>query len=415
MLIYTVQPGDTIFRIAMRLGSTVELILAANQLPNPNQIMPGQKLLVPVLTGTVVRVQPGDSLFRIAQRFDLPVEVIAAANNLTPPYVIVPGQTLQIPLILVNTKGCIAYQTTRANGVWDTWLRSPSQVGSTRLTFNLGGPATVPTWSPDGSQVALVSPGGTLYVVDATTRQSRMLLGGLGEFAEFAWAPDNQSIAVTVLGQIILVNAQMGATSFVTNGEAPAFLPGGNAIIFTRAASNGQQLLTVNVDGTNQRLITTISGPDPVSQLNVDPSGQLVALMQSGPEKSIVLIAELASGRVFTTPLTVVGRDFFPRWSPDGQTLAYNSTIEQPTGLTGQIRLVDRQGNLLTDLTDTACLGERIAWSPDGQYISYPNCLSRLPQISLVGLHRSPVQITAHGINVHPNWRFQNCAANSAP
>lgn len=399
----------------MRLGSTVALILAANQLPDPNLITPGQKLLVPVLTGTVVRVQPGDSLFRIAQRFDLPVEVIAAANNLTPPYVIFPGQVLQVPLILVNTVGCIAYESTRANGIWDTWLRSPSQVGSTRLTFNLGGPATVPMWSPDGSQVALVSPGGTLYVVNATTRQSRMLLGGLGEFANFAWAPDSQSIAVDVLGQIILVNVQTAATTFVTNGEAPAFLPDGQTIIFTRAASNGQQILTVNLDGTNQRLITTISGSDAISQLNVDPSGQLVAFMQSGPERSIVLTAELTSGRVFTTPLTAIGRDFFPRWSPDGQTLAYNSTLEQPTGLTGQIRLVDRQGHLLADLTDTACLGERIAWSPDGQYISYPNCLSRLPQITLVGLHRSPVQITAHGINVHPNWRSQNCPSDNAP
>lgn len=415
LLIYTVQPGDTIFRIAMRLGSTVALILAANQLPNPNLITPGQKLLVPVLTGTVVRVQPGDSLFQIAQKFDLPVEVIAAANNLTPPYVIFPGQVLQVPLTLVNTSGCIAYQSTRANGVWDTWLRSPSQVGSTRLTFNLGGPATVPTWSPDGSQIALVSPGGTLYVVDAATRQRRMLLGGLGEFADFAWAPDSQSIAVEVQEQIILVDVDTAATRFITTGQAPAFLPSGETIIFTRAASNGQQILTINLDGTDLRLIATISGADAISQLEVDPSGRLAAFVQSGPERSVVLIAELATGRILTTPITAVSRDFFPRWSPDGETLAYNSTLEQATGLTGRIRLVDRQGSLLTDLTDTACLGERLAWSPDGQYISYPNCLSRLPQITLVGLHRSPVQITAHGINVHPNWRAGNCSADAAP
>lgn len=415
MLIYTVQPGDTIFRIAMRLGSTVDLILAANELPDPNFITPGQKLLIPVLTGTVVRVQPGDSLFQIAQRFDLPVEVIAAANDLTPPYIIFPGQTLRIPLTLVNVTGCIAYESTRANGIWDTWFKSPSRAGSTRLTFNLGGPATVPIWSPDGRQIALVSPGGTLYVVDMTTRQSRMLLAGIGEFATFAWSPDSESIAVEVHGQIVLVDVNTAATSFITQGEAPTFLPGGERIAFTRAASNGQQILTINLDGTGLNLITTVSGATALSQLEVDPSGQLIAFVQTGPTESLVQIAELTSGRVLPTPITEVSRDFFPRWSPDGQILAYNSTIAAETGLVGQIRLVDRQGNLIEDLTDTACLGERIAWSPDGQYISYPNCLSRLPQITLVGLHRSPVQITAHGINVHPNWTSSSCPAGDAP
>lgn len=415
MLIYTVQPGDTVFHIALRLGSTVSLILAANQLADPNLITPGQKLLIPVLTGTTVRVQPGDTLYRIAHRYDLPIEVIAAANTLSPPYVIQPGQQLQIPVTLINTQGCLAYQSTRATGVWDTWLRSPSQVGSTRLTFNLGGPATVPVWAPDGSRVAIISPGGTLYVIDATTGQSQALLGGLGEFADFVWSPNGESIAVEVQDQIVLVDTNTGATRFVAFGEGPAFLPDGESIIFTRAASNGQQILAVNLDTAEQRLLTTISGADPVSQLDVDPSGQLVAMMQSGPERSVVLIVELATGRVFTTPLTAVARDFFPRWSPDGQILAYNSTLEQPAGLTGQIRLVDREGNLIADLTDTACLGERISWSPDGQFISYPNCLSRLPQITLVGLHKGPVQITAHGINVHPNWRTQNCSQAVAP
>ena len=415
LLIYSVQPGDTVFRIAMRLGSTVELILAANQLSDPNQIVPGQKLLIPVLTGTVVRVQPGDSVFLIARRFDLPVEVVAAANDLSPPYEIRPGQVLQIPVTFVNTTGCIALQSTRANGVWDTWLRSPNRANGSRLTFNLGGPATVPMWSPDGNQIGLVSPGGNLYAIDASSGQSRVLLGGLSEFANFAWSPDSQSIAVEVQNQIILIDVATAATRFLTNGEAPAFLPNGESLIFSRAAANGQQILTVNFDCTGQRLITTIAGPDPVSQIDVDPSGQLIALTQSGPERSSVLIVELASGRVLTTPLTAINRDFFPRWSPDGETLAYNSTLVQDTGLTGQIRLVDRQGNLIADLTDTACLGERIAWSPDGQFISYPNCLSRLPQITLVGLHRSPVQITAHGINVHPNWRSQPCHLDDAP
>jgi LysM repeat protein len=44
---YIVQPGDTLFRIAMMYGSTIEAIAAANRIYNPNLIFAGQLLVVP--------------------------------------------------------------------------------------------------------------------------------------------------------------------------------------------------------------------------------------------------------------------------------------------------------------------------------------------------------------------------------
>ncbi|NLY54195.1 MAG: LysM peptidoglycan-binding domain-containing protein [Firmicutes bacterium] len=416
MLIYTVRPGDTIFRIAMRLGSSTALIVAANPTINPDEITPGQKLLVPILIGTTVRVQAGESLYQLAQRFDLPLAVIAAANDLTPPYTIFPGQCLRIPLLLVDVPGCIAYESTRAGGVWDTWITSPSQAGSERVSFSLGGPATVPAWSPDGRFIALVSPGGTLYLIDMTTRQSRALLTGLGEFAPFAWAPSGDNIAVDVNGQIILVDVTTGATRFLTPGNSPAYLPSGQAIVFTQPLTDNKHLLlSINTDGSDLRTIATFDQTESLSQLEVDPTGQLVALVATSAVTSEIRIIDLATGQVIPTPITEARRDFFPRWSPNGQLLAYNSTVSTAAGLMGQIRLVDRRGQLVDDLTDTACIGERIAWSPDGLYIAYPNCLGRLPQLTLVGLHRNPVQITAHGTNVHPHWQASACPPRPAP
>lgn len=46
--------------------------------------------------GTYV-VQPGDSLWLIAQRFGTTVEELAARNHLGPPYLIYPGQKLYLP------------------------------------------------------------------------------------------------------------------------------------------------------------------------------------------------------------------------------------------------------------------------------------------------------------------------------
>ncbi len=48
---YTVQPGDTLSRIAARYGTTVALIAAANQLANANVIYVGQQLWIPAGSG----------------------------------------------------------------------------------------------------------------------------------------------------------------------------------------------------------------------------------------------------------------------------------------------------------------------------------------------------------------------------
>lgn len=44
---YTVQPGDTLTTIARRYNTTVDAIVALNNLASPNQILVGQVLLIP--------------------------------------------------------------------------------------------------------------------------------------------------------------------------------------------------------------------------------------------------------------------------------------------------------------------------------------------------------------------------------
>ncbi len=412
VLIYTVQPGDTLFSIAMRLGSTVDLILAANQIPDPDQIMPGQKLLIPILTGTRVQVQPGDTLFNLALRYDLPVDVIAAANNLQPPFTIFPGQVLQIPLLLPNVNDCIAYLSTRARGTFDIWVRNPGSINPARLTTALAGPASVPAWSPDGGRVAFVGRQGNLWVVNAASRQATILIGGLPEFTPFDWSPDGESIVVSVQNEIILVNAETGATTFITAGSDPVFLPGGEGIVFTRETATGmEQIFLSDLTGGNLRQVTRLTETGNIQNLDVDPFSQLVSFTLSGATTSTVYIASLTTGQITRTPVGEQARDFFPRWSPNGEFLAYNSTMfTEERGFAGIVRVVNRQGELVADLTDTACFGERIAWGPDSQFIVYPNCLTgNLPQLSVVTFNRVPIQITSIGINVHPDWKAGNC------
>lgn len=46
---YTVQPGDNLWSIANRFGTTIEAIMEANQLTTPN-LQVGQRLYIPIPT-----------------------------------------------------------------------------------------------------------------------------------------------------------------------------------------------------------------------------------------------------------------------------------------------------------------------------------------------------------------------------
>ena len=48
---YVVQPGDTLLRIAVRHGVTLQAVIAANNLANPNVIFVGQRITIPGASG----------------------------------------------------------------------------------------------------------------------------------------------------------------------------------------------------------------------------------------------------------------------------------------------------------------------------------------------------------------------------
>jgi LysM repeat protein len=102
---HVVQPGESLGQIAAEYGIDPVALAQANNIANGNLIRVGQQLVIPGVSerqalearGARHIVQSGESLSMIAAQFGVSVEAIMAANALDDPNTIVVGQELLIP------------------------------------------------------------------------------------------------------------------------------------------------------------------------------------------------------------------------------------------------------------------------------------------------------------------------------
>ncbi len=95
---YTVRPGNTLFAIAQFFQTSVNDIIQYNNIQNPSAIYPGQVLTIPAgsnVADTYV-TRPGDTLWSIAQRYGTTVTELSRLNGLNNPNVVYPGQIIRV-------------------------------------------------------------------------------------------------------------------------------------------------------------------------------------------------------------------------------------------------------------------------------------------------------------------------------
>ena len=100
-----VKPGETLSEIADRHGVSLTRLMQANGISNPNLVVAGQSLRLPGSSaagagssrGGSVTVQPGDTLSDIADRQGISLNQLMQANGITNPDMVVAGQKLVLP------------------------------------------------------------------------------------------------------------------------------------------------------------------------------------------------------------------------------------------------------------------------------------------------------------------------------
>jgi LysM repeat protein len=122
---HVIQPGETLYSIAMRYGVSIEAIASANNVVNTWRIYSGQTLIIPPRVPAQPLTAPpdppaqesapaepaqaapeperithivanGESLGRIAERYNMSINALASLNNISNPNLIYRGQELVI-------------------------------------------------------------------------------------------------------------------------------------------------------------------------------------------------------------------------------------------------------------------------------------------------------------------------------
>jgi LysM repeat protein len=188
---HIVKPGETLSSIARMYGTTVEAIMRANGLTNPNLIYVGQKLTIPNCgtggpatpvppvyppqpppsqppsSGTCFTyiVRPGDTVSGIAARTGDTVMGIAKRNGLVNPNLIFAGQSLMIcpggagghppscqPCPPPPSHTCRAYYTVKPG---DTLFRIAMYYGTTVYAISAANGLANPNWIYAGQTLCI--------------------------------------------------------------------------------------------------------------------------------------------------------------------------------------------------------------------------------------------------------------------
>ena len=283
--------------------------------------------------------------------------------------------------------GQIAFSSKRS-GNYQIWVVNSDGSNQSQLTGLTEG-ACQPAWSPDGSQLAFISPctgkkdiypGSKIFIAEANGRNPRALPVALNSGGDFspAWSPDGKMIAFSSLRgdskpHILVYSVGDSSIKFVTNASYgdinPVWAPSGLQIAFVRQFPNAQIW------------ITDLSGKQ---QFQFSPSG---AIINQWPEwskdSSIMFYSQMGAdgivpyliglsyenrGKNLEFRIPALGTEDIgpvvePAISPDGQWIAYESW---PDGINHDLYMITVNGSERRRLTSDKDWDFGPAWKPQG-------------------------------------------------
>lgn len=232
-----------------------------------------------------------------------------------------------------------------------------------------------PAWSPSGQTIAFASSrrGGGLFLISQGGTHLRRLtsIGGWNP----SWSPDATKLAFVADDGLYVISVRGGEARQLLKStrnlpvDAPAWSPDGKTIAFERELSDlTTAIYTIPASGGTARRLAP------------------PALGKNDPRWSSAAVSEL-----------------HPSWSPDGQQIAYISTVNltgEVDGPVESVMVMNRDGTDRTRLSDGHTGSYEPAWSPDGRKIAF-QCEGSLCVLDLADPGHQQ-RLTGDGGN--PSW-----------
>jgi dipeptidyl aminopeptidase/acylaminoacyl peptidase len=187
-----------------------------------------------------------------------------------------------------------------------------------------------------------------------------------------SWSPDGSKLAVAN-GEIVVMNADGSGRTNLTNhrgdSDSPSWSHDGRQIAFITSNGDGNAgVFVVNVDGS---ALTRLTYPEREATIDATPAwspdDSRIAFMRNG--FIYVMNADgSAVARVTDHALGIIS-DMQPAWSPDGRKIAFMSNRADLRD--ADIYVVNANGSGLTRLTSAPYPESEPFWSPDGGQIAF--------------------------------------------
>jgi TolB protein len=274
----------------------------------------------------------------------------------------------------LTTTQRIAFVSYR-NGQYDIYKMDPAGSNVVRLTTNPASESE-PAWSADNKRVALVRPRlnaanqtrRDIYIINADGSNghwARATAPDNFELGHPSWSPDGSKLAVTMslngvsyVSYLILSTGKVAAYSTGYGGRTgtwPTYTKSGQIVYLGPTLKT---VIRINGDGSGSKTLYTAT--QSLVHPALSPDGTKLSFVRAIDDiiNSEIFLKNLSTGA--TTQLTSSpGPDLNPTWSPDGARIAFMSGR---TGI-GQIWTMSPTGGSLTRVSHTSTAEGAPSWS----------------------------------------------------